>query len=83
MRGPFASVEHEAILSVLRTSDWLENRVARFWEYGLQFSQYDLLRKLRVAGKPGRPFANVSPRDLKTLIRMLGSVRQPSEEWLF
>lgn len=52
-RGPFASVEQEAVLSVLRTGDLLENRVARLLrEFGLTSSQYNVLRILRGEGKP-------------------------------
>ncbi len=146
MRGPFTSVQHEAILSVLRTSDLLENRISRLLrEYGLTSSQYNVLRILRGEGKPmpclevanrmiqvapaitrvveqlrkldfidkrqsqddrrvfyieikpaakrllkkidqplldlhGRQLADVSPRDLKTLIRILESVRQQSAD---
>lgn len=52
-RYPFDSSEQEAVLSILRTSDLLENRFARlFREYGLTASQYNVLRILRGEGKP-------------------------------
>ena len=52
-RGPFASVEQEAMLAILRTSDLLENRLARLLrEYRLTPSQYNVLRILRGEGKP-------------------------------
>ena len=52
-RGPFASLEQEATLAILRTSDLLENRLARlFREHGLTLSQYNVLRILRGEGKP-------------------------------
>ncbi|MBX3439795.1 MAG: MarR family transcriptional regulator [Planctomycetaceae bacterium] len=52
-RGPFASVEQEAMLSIVRTSDLLENRMARLLrEYGLTPSQYNVLRILRGEGRP-------------------------------
>ncbi|WP_437192931.1 MarR family winged helix-turn-helix transcriptional regulator [Planctomicrobium sp. SH527] len=52
-RGPFASIEQEATLALLRTSDLLENRLARLLrEYGLTSSQYNVLRILRGEGKP-------------------------------
>ncbi len=52
-RGPFDSVEQEATLAVLRTSDLLENRLARLLrEYGLTPTQYNVLRILRGEGKP-------------------------------
>lgn len=52
-RGPFASIEQEAMLAILRTSDLLENRMARLLrEYGLTMSQYNVLRILRGEGQP-------------------------------
>jgi DNA-binding MarR family transcriptional regulator len=52
-RNPFASVEQEAMLSIMRTSDLLENRLARLLrEHGLTPSQYNVLRILRGEGKP-------------------------------
>ncbi|WP_218934096.1 MarR family winged helix-turn-helix transcriptional regulator [Rubripirellula lacrimiformis] len=52
-RGPFDSVEQEATLAILRTSDLLENRLARLLrEHGLTMSQYNVLRILRGEAKP-------------------------------
>lgn len=52
-RGPFDSVEQEATLAVMRTSDLLENRFARLLrEYDLTLSQYNVLRILRGEGRP-------------------------------
>lgn len=52
-RGPFASIEQEAMLAILRTSDLLENRMARLLrEYGLTMSQYNVLRILRGEAQP-------------------------------
>ena len=52
-RGPFDSVEQEATLALMRTSDLLENRIARLLrEHGLTLSQYNVLRILRGEGKP-------------------------------
>ncbi len=52
-RGPFDSVEQEAMLALMRTSDLLENRLARLLrEYGLTLTQYNVLRILRGEGKP-------------------------------
>jgi DNA-binding MarR family transcriptional regulator len=51
--GPFASVEQEAMLAIMRTSDLLENRLARLLrEFRLTPSQYNILRILRGEGKP-------------------------------
>lgn len=52
-RGPFDSVEQEATLAILRTSDLLENRIARLLRgFGLTMSQYNVLRILRGEGEP-------------------------------
>ena len=52
-RGPFDSVQQEATLSIMRTSDLLENRLARLLrQYGLTLTQYNVLRILRGEGKP-------------------------------
>jgi len=52
-RGPFDSIEQEATLAVMRSSDLLENRLARLLrEYNLTLSQYNILRILRGEGKP-------------------------------
>jgi DNA-binding MarR family transcriptional regulator len=52
-RKPFDSIEQEATLAIMRTSDVLENRIARFLrEYGLTKTQYNVLRILRGEGKP-------------------------------
>lgn len=52
-RGPFDSLEQEATLSILRTSDLLENRIARLLrQYDLTLSQYNVLRILRGEGTP-------------------------------
>jgi DNA-binding MarR family transcriptional regulator len=52
-RNPFDSVEQEAMLALMRTTDLLENRLARlFREYGLTMTQYNVLRILRGEGKP-------------------------------
>ncbi len=51
-RGPFDSVEQEATLAVMRTSDLLENRLARLLrEHDLTLTQYNVLRILRGEGK--------------------------------
>lgn len=52
-RGPFDSVEQEATLALMRTSDLLENRLARLLrEHELTLTQYNVLRILRGEGKP-------------------------------
>ena len=52
-RDPFASVTQEAMLGILRTSDLLENRIARVLRpFKLTPAQYNVLRILRGEGKP-------------------------------
>jgi DNA-binding MarR family transcriptional regulator len=51
-RGPFDSIEQEATLAVMRSSDLLENRLARLLRaHNLTLSQYNVLRILRGEGK--------------------------------
>lgn len=52
-KGPFDSLEQEAMLGILRTSDLLENRLARLLrKYGLTPSQYNAMRIMRGEGGP-------------------------------
>lgn len=52
-RGPFDSIEQEAMLGIMRTSDLLENRLARLLrEHGLTPSQYNAMRIMRGEGEP-------------------------------
>ncbi len=52
-KHPFKSVEQEAMLSIMRTSDLLENRAARLLRnYQLTPSQYNVMRIMRGEGKP-------------------------------
>lgn len=52
-KGPFSSLEQEAMLGIMRTSDLLENRMARLLrDNGLTLSQYNVLRILRGEGEP-------------------------------
>ena len=61
-RQPFESLEQEALLNLVRTSDRFQFQVARtFREYGLTPSQYNVLRILRGEGKP-LPILEVADR---------------------
>jgi DNA-binding MarR family transcriptional regulator len=52
-REPFDSLEQEAMLNVLRTSDRFQIALSRFFrQYGLTPSQYNVLRILRGEGRP-------------------------------
>jgi DNA-binding MarR family transcriptional regulator len=51
---PFSSVQHEAYLSVVRTSSTLMDRVEDLLKpYGISATQYNVLRILRGAGQGG------------------------------
>lgn len=52
-RDPFDSVTQEAALSILRTSDLIENRLSRLLrQHKLTNAQYNVLRILRGQGEP-------------------------------
>ena len=52
--APFASLEEEAFLNLLRTSSRLEHGLAEAMKaHGLTLTQYNVLRILRGAGKEG------------------------------
>jgi len=81
-RGPFDSLEQEAALSVMRTSDLLENRLARLLrEHGLTGSQYNVLRILRGEGKP-MPCLEVADRMIQVAPAITRVVNQLLEREL-
>ncbi len=60
---PFASVEEEALLNVLRTSDYLQREFHRQTrEWGVTSTQYNVLRILRGAGGRGLTCAAIGRR---------------------
>ena len=60
---PFASVEEEALLNVLRTSDCLQRAfVRRTRHWGITPTQYNVLRILRGAGPQGLTCSEVGER---------------------
>ncbi len=73
-KRPFESVEQEAILNILRTGDWIDNRLGRlFREYGLTTSQYNVLRILRGEGKP-LPSLEVAHRTIQVVPAITGLI---------
>ncbi|GAA5508979.1 MarR family transcriptional regulator [Novipirellula caenicola] len=51
-KQPFASVQQEALVSLLRTGDQLENRLVRFFrEHDLTLTQFNMLRILQTEGR--------------------------------
>jgi DNA-binding MarR family transcriptional regulator len=70
----FASKEQEAILNILRTSDWLGNRLGRLLrQYGLTSSQYNVLRILRGEGRP-LPSLEIADRMIQVVPAITGLI---------
>jgi len=60
---PFASVEQEALLGLIRTADQLRRRGGEVLApYGISNQQYNVLRILRGAGKKGLPTLEIGSR---------------------
>ena len=73
-KGPFESLQQEATLNILRTSDQFENRLGRlFREYGLTSSQYNVLRILRGEGKP-LPSLEIADRMIQVVPAITGLI---------
>jgi DNA-binding MarR family transcriptional regulator len=81
-KKPFASAEQEAILNILRTSDWIDNRLGRlFREYGLTNSQYNVLRILRGEGKP-LPSLEIAERMIQVVPAITGLIDRLEQQKL-
>lgn len=81
-KNPFASPEQEAILNILRTSDWIDNRLGRlFREYGLTSSQYNVLRILRGEGKP-LPSLEIADRMIQVVPAITGLIDRLEQQKL-
>src|SRR5438132_13902699 len=73
-KRPFESAQQEAALSVVRTSDQLQIRLARLIrEHGLTPSQYNVLRILRGEGKP-LPILEIASRTITVVPGVTGLV---------
>lgn len=73
-RLPFDSAEQEAALNILRTSDWIGNRLGRlFRSFGLTSSQYNVLRILRGEGKP-LPSLEIAKRMIQIVPAITGLI---------
>ena len=73
-RQPFDSLEQEAVLNILRTSDIFHNQFGRlFREYGLTPSQYNVLRILRGEGKP-MPSLEIADRMVQVVPAITGLI---------
>ncbi|MEQ1824952.1 MAG: MarR family transcriptional regulator [Pirellula sp.] len=73
-RKAFDSLEQEATLNVLRTSDQFQNRFGRlFRDYELTPSQYNVLRILRGEGKP-MPCLEIADRMIQVVPAITGLI---------
>lgn len=73
-RRPFDSAEQVAVLNVLRTGDWMDNRLGRLLRrFGLTSSQYNVLRILRGEGKP-LPSLEIAGRMIQVVPAITGLV---------
>jgi DNA-binding MarR family transcriptional regulator len=73
-KRPFESPEQEATLSILRTGDQLEIRLARLLrQHGLTTSQYNVLRILRGEGKP-LPILEIASRTITVVPGITGLI---------
>jgi DNA-binding MarR family transcriptional regulator len=73
-KRPFDSLEQEALLNLLRTSDWIDNRLGRlFRDYGLTSSQYNVLRILRGEGQP-LPSLEIADRMIQVVPAITGLI---------
>jgi DNA-binding MarR family transcriptional regulator len=81
-RDPFESPEEEAILNILRTGDWISNRLGRlFRDYGLTSSQYNVLRILRGEGKP-MPSLEIADRLIQIVPAITGLIDRLEQQEL-
>jgi DNA-binding MarR family transcriptional regulator len=73
-KRPFESLQEEAALNVVRTSDQLQIRCSRlFREHGLTPSQYNILRILRGEGNP-LPILEIAGRTITVVPGITGLI---------
>lgn len=73
-RQPFAEIEQEAILNLMRSGDLVQIRFERlFREFGLTPSQYNVLRILRGEGKP-LPILEIAERTITVVPGITGLI---------
>jgi MarR family transcriptional regulator, 2-MHQ and catechol-resistance regulon repressor len=81
-KRPFDSLEQEATLNILRTSDLFGNRLGRlFRRFGLTSSQYNVLRILRGEGQP-LPALEIAARMIQVVPAITGLVDRLEEQGL-
>ena len=73
-KRPFASLDQEVLLNILRTNDQLQIRLERlFRQFGLTTSQYNVLRILRGEGQP-LPITEIAARTVTVVPGMTGVI---------
>jgi MarR family transcriptional regulator, 2-MHQ and catechol-resistance regulon repressor len=73
-KRPFASLEEEGTLNMLRTADQVQIRFTRlFRDFGLTQSQYNVLRILRGEGKP-LPILEIAERTVTVVPGITGLI---------
>ncbi len=71
-KGPFQSLEQEAMLNIWRTNDQFQNRFVKlFRRHGLTPSQYNILRILRGEGSP-LPCLEIASRMIQVVPAITG-----------
>lgn len=71
-RKPFETLEEEALLNLLRTSDQIQNKLGKmFREFGITSSQYNVLRILRGEGDR-LPSQEIAARTIQVVPAMTG-----------
>jgi DNA-binding MarR family transcriptional regulator len=81
-RHPFDSLEQEAVLNIVRTSDRFQNRFLRlFRQHGLTPSQYNVLRILRGEGKP-LPCLEIADRMIQVVPAITGLIDRLEQQGL-
>lgn len=73
-KNPFDSLEQEAVLNILRTSDQFQNRMVKVCrEFGITPSQYNVLRILRGEGEP-MPCLGIAERTIQVVPAITGLI---------
>jgi DNA-binding MarR family transcriptional regulator len=81
-KRPFDSPEQEAILNLLRTSDWIDNRFGRLLrDHGITNSQYNVLRILRGEGQP-LPSLEIADRMIQVVPAITGLIDRLEKQQL-
>jgi DNA-binding MarR family transcriptional regulator len=81
-KHPFDSLEQEAVLNIVRTSDRFQNRFLRlFRDHGLTPSQYNVLRILRGEGNP-LPCLEIADRMIQVVPAITGLIDRLEQQGL-